>query len=116
MSEKWVYTFDEYADLKQRLGGDDDAVRSLLGGKGAGLGEMTAIGLPVPPGFTVVTQACLYYLEHGAFPPGLWEEVLEGMAYLEGKMAKKFGDPSRPLLVIFDAGHDGHHPQRGVER
>ncbi len=104
MSEKWVYTFDEYADLKQRLGGDDDAVRSLLGGKGAGLGEMTAIGLPVPPGFTVVTRACLYYLEHGAFPPGLWEEVLEGMAYLEGKMAKKFGDPSRPLLVSCRSG------------
>ena len=104
MVDKWVYTFEEYPMLKEKLGGDDDAVRTLLGGKGAGLGEMTAIGLPVPPGFTVITKACLYYLEHGDFPPGLWEEVLEGMRYLEEKMNRKYGDPERPLLVSCRSG------------
>ncbi len=104
MTEKWVYTFEEYPRLKEQLGGDDDAVRTLLGGKGAGLGEMTALGLPVPPGFTVITKACLYYLAHEDFPPGLWEQVMEGMRYLEAKMGRKYGSPENPLLVSCRSG------------
>ncbi|MEX1094106.1 MAG: PEP/pyruvate-binding domain-containing protein, partial [Acidimicrobiia bacterium] len=58
MANKWVYAFDEVAAAQQAVGGEWDEVRALLGGKGANLGEMTRIGAPVPPGFTITTQAC----------------------------------------------------------
>ncbi len=101
---RWIYTFEDYAALKEELQGDEDALRTLLGGKGAGLGEMTAIGLPVPPGFTITTRACLHYLEHQTWPEGLWEQVLEGMKYLEAKVGRRFGDPENPLLVSVRSG------------
>ena len=77
--QKWVYLFDEVAEA-EKYAGDWEAVRSLLGGKGANLAEMTRIGIPVPPGFTATTEACLAYLEAGnQFPEGLWEQELEAI-------------------------------------
>ena len=95
MTKKWVYPFSE---------GDRD-MRNLLGGKGAGLAEMTNIGLPVPPGFTITTEACTAYFEAGEqFPEGMWEQVLEAMKTVEEQAGKKFGDPSNPLLVSSRSG------------
>ena len=87
---KWVYLFSE---------GNKD-MRNLLGGKGANLAEMTNAGLPVPPGFTVTTEACNAYFDAGKkFPEGLWDQVLEAMKDVEKRAGKKFGDPANPLLV-----------------
>jgi len=80
-------------------------MKDLLGGKGAGLAEMTNIGIPVPPGFTITTEACIYYDQHnGAYPPGLEEEIEENMKRLEEVMGKKFGDTENPLLVSVRSG------------
>ena len=65
MSTKWVYMFEEVEEAENYVGGDWEAVRSLLGGKGANLAEMTRVGLPVPPGFVVTTEACNAYLAAG---------------------------------------------------
>src|ERR1700755_1963505 len=89
-THKWVYLFDEGP-------GDDKA---LLGGKGAGLCEMTRAGLPVPPGLIVTTEACnAYYANNKQFPEGMWEQVTEALAEIEKKVGKKFGDSENPLLV-----------------
>ena len=80
---KWVYDFSE---------GSKDQ-KDLLGGKGANLAEMTNLGLPVPPGFTITTDACRFYLEHGSTPPELADQVTEHLQTLEGKMGRKLGDP-----------------------
>ena len=80
-------------------------MRSLLGGKGAGLAEMTNAGLPVPPGFTITTEACnAYYAAGKELPPGLWDDVLAHMAALEQETGKGFGDPKNPLLVSVRSG------------
>ncbi|MEW6619715.1 MAG: pyruvate, phosphate dikinase [bacterium] len=80
-------------------------MKDLLGGKGAGLAEMTNIGIPVPPGFTITTEACIYYDQHnGAYPEGLEGEIEENMKKLEEVMGKKFGDPENPLLVSVRSG------------
>ncbi|HET6649759.1 MAG TPA: PEP/pyruvate-binding domain-containing protein, partial [Candidatus Limnocylindria bacterium] len=80
-------------------------MRSTLGGKGAGLAEMTNAGLPVPPGFTITTQACNAYYEAGReFPAGLWDDVVAHMHELEEQTGKGFGDPSNPLLVSVRSG------------
>ncbi|HQE19354.1 MAG TPA: PEP/pyruvate-binding domain-containing protein, partial [Aggregatilineales bacterium] len=80
-------------------------MRDLLGGKGANLAEMTSIGLPVPPGFTITTEACLAYLDQGEqFPEGMWQQVVENMERLGEKMGRKFADPSDPLLVSVRSG------------
>ena len=72
----------------------------LLGGKGAGLAEMTNAGLPVPPGFTCTTEACLAYFDAGGkFPEGMWEQVQEAMRVVEEQTGKAFGDARSPLLV-----------------
>jgi len=79
--------------------------RNLLGGKGAGLAEMTNLGIPVPPGFTITTEACVeYFNKGGQFPEGLWEEVLDALAQVEEAMGAKFGDPYNPLLVSVRSG------------
>jgi pyruvate,orthophosphate dikinase len=92
---KWVYLFEE--------GPGDD--KSLLGGKGAGLCEMTRAGLPVPPGLIVTTQACNAFFDNDkAFPEGMWEQVKEGLQKIEEKVGKKFGDPNNPLLVSVRSG------------
>ncbi len=90
----WVYDFAE---------GNKDQ-KDLLGGKGANLAEMTTLGLPVPPGFTISTETCRAYLAEGGEPDGLAEEVTEHMAALESAMGKKLGDADDPLLVSVRSG------------
>ena len=105
MTTKWVYGFDEVAQAEDAVGGDWDAVRSLLGGKGANLGEMTRIGVPVPPGFTITTEACNAYLDAGEeFPEGMLKEVSQALAKIEEATGKSFGDVSEPLLVSSRSG------------
>ncbi|MEP0547987.1 MAG: pyruvate, phosphate dikinase [Rhodothermales bacterium] len=83
----------------------DRTMKHLLGGKGANLAEMSSIGLPVPPGFTVTTEACAYYADHdGAWPEGLDAEIRGGIRHLEEAMGHTFGDPERPLLVSVRSG------------
>ena len=104
MSKKWVYLFDQVEEAEQ-YAGDWEGVRGLLGGKGANLAEMTRIGVPVPPGFTMTTEACNAYLEAGEqLPEGLWEQSLEALKAIEKQTGKKFGDPKNPLLVSVRSG------------
>src|ERR1035438_265832 len=91
---KLVYDFTE---------GNKD-LKDLLGGKGANLAEMTNLGLPVPPGFIITTEACRYYLEQGSVPEGLAGEVTTHLLQLEQKMGKKLGDHEDPLLVSVRSG------------
>jgi pyruvate,orthophosphate dikinase len=105
MADKWVYLFEEVDEAEKYVGGEWEGVRALLGGKGANLAEMTRIGVPVPPGFTVTTQACNAYLAAGeAFPTGMWEQALAAMKHVEERTGKKFGDPRNPLLVSCRSG------------
>src|SRR3954454_5591529 len=76
----------------------------LLGGKGANLAEMTRLGLPVPPGFTITTRACRRYLTTGAPPEELWDEVAEHLSRLEAAMGQRLGDDTAPLLVSVRSG------------
>ncbi len=83
----------------------DATMRDLLGGKGAGLAEMTSAGLPVPPGFTITTEACNDYFTAGSrLPDGLWEDILEALEQVEVETGKGFGDPGNPLLVSVRSG------------
>ncbi len=91
---KYVYDFRE---------GNKD-MKDLLGGKGANLAEMTNMGLPVPHGFTITTEACLTYLAEGGHPDGLMDELDSHLATLEDSMGKRLGDPSDPLLVSVRSG------------
>src|SRR5438876_11288092 len=92
---KWVYLFPE----------GNAGMKDLLGGKGAGLAEMTNAGLPVPPGFTITTEACNDYFAAGErLPDGLWDDVLEALAAVEQETGKGFGDPANPLLVSVRSG------------
>ncbi|HSG09484.1 MAG TPA: pyruvate, phosphate dikinase [Longimicrobiales bacterium] len=103
--EKYVYLFSELDVAETAVGGDWDAVRGLLGGKGANLADMTRLGVPVPPGFTGTTLACNAYLAHGGeFPEGFWEQELTALAALEKATGKVFGDPGRPLLLSCRSG------------
>src|SRR3954447_18462456 len=80
-------------------------MKDLLGGKGAGLAEMTRAGLPTPPGFTITTEACNDYFSNGQqLPEGLWEDVLEAVRQVEASTGKGFGDPANPLLVSVRSG------------
>ncbi len=95
MATQYVYDFSEGGSLG----------RDLLGGKGVGLAEMTAIGLPVPAGFTVTTEACREYMRlGGAVPDGLHDEIAEAVGRLEETAGKRFGDPTDPLLVSVRSG------------
>ncbi|HET9258683.1 MAG TPA: pyruvate, phosphate dikinase [Acidimicrobiia bacterium] len=105
MSMRWVYAFDEVAEAESAVGGEWDGVRALLGGKGANLGEMTRIGVPVPPGFTITTEACNAYLDGGEkLPEGLIDQVAAALRGVETKAGKKFGDASEPLLLSCRSG------------
>ncbi len=100
MDKKWVYLFSEVDQAEAYVGGDWDNVRGLLGGKGANLADMTRIGVPVPPGFSVTTEACNAYLAGGSkFPDGMWDQALTALKAVEVAAGKKFGDASNPLLV-----------------
>ena len=102
---KWVYNFDEVEQAEGSVGGSWDGVRGLLGGKGANLGEMYRIGVPVPPGFTITTEACNAYLENDeSFPDDLLDQVATALGRVEGKTEKKFGSPENPLLVSCRSG------------
>jgi pyruvate,orthophosphate dikinase len=91
---KFVFGFTE---------GNKD-LKDLLGGKGANLAEMTNLGLPVPPGFTITTEACQYYLEHGSVPDGLTAEIDQHLTALEQAMEKRLGQADDPLLVSVRSG------------
>ncbi len=105
MANKWVYLFGEVEEAKDYVGGDWEKVRGLLGGKGANLGEMVRIDIPVPPGFTITTEACNAYLAvGGAFPEGLSEQIEKGMQTVEAATGKKFGDRKNPLLISCRSG------------
>ena len=104
-NKKWVYLFDEIDQAESYAGGSWDNVRGLLGGKGSGLAEMTRIGVPVPPFFTITTEACNAYQASGRnFPEGMWDQALAGLKKVEEKSDKKFGDPKNPLLVSCRSG------------
>jgi pyruvate,orthophosphate dikinase len=104
MSKKWVYLFSEVEEA-ETYAGSWDGVRELLGGKGANLAEMTRIGVPVPPGFTVTTEACNAYLAAGEqFPEGTWVQILDALKATEEATGKTFGDASDPLLVSCRSG------------
>ena len=99
-SAKYVYVFgNKKAD-------GDGSMKPLLGGKGANLAEMSRIGLPVPPGFTITTEVCTYYYQNKrSYPPSLDPAVKAGVAFIEKIMGTKFGDKSAmPLLVSVRSG------------
>ncbi len=97
--KKYVYYF---GDGKAEGAGD---MKELLGGKGAGLAEMTNLGISVPPGFTITTEACVEYYKRGkTYPPGMWQEALAALKKVERSMGAKFGDPADPLLVSVRSG------------
>ena len=101
---KWVYLFNE-VEQAEKYAGSWEGVRGLMGGKGANLAEMTRIGVPVPPFFTVTTEACNAYLAAGNnFPAGMWEQSLEALKAVEDKAGKKFGSANNPLLVSCRSG------------
>jgi pyruvate,orthophosphate dikinase len=105
MSNKWVFLFNEVDQAEKYVGDEWENVRGLLGGKGANLAEMVRINVPVPPGFTITTEACNAYLAAGeTFPEGMWEQVLQAVKELEKQSGKKFGDPINPLLVSCRSG------------
>ena len=94
-SHKWVYLFHE----------GNATQRDLLGGKGAGLAEMTNAGLPVPPGFTISTEACRAFYANGEkFPDGMWDQTIEALHTVEQAVGKRLGDPENPLLVSVRSG------------
>ena len=114
MATKYVYLFNE----------GNANMRELLGGKGANLAEMTNIGLPVPYGFTITTEACTRYYEDGkTIADEIVKQIYDALAVVEEKAGKKFGDLGKPLprfcplrRARFHARHDGYHPQPGPER
>ncbi len=101
--KKWVYIFNE-VEQAEKYAGSWDGVRGLLGGKGANLAEMVRIGVPVPPGFTITTEACNAYQDNRSFPEGMWDQAMAALAVVEKQAGKKFGDPKNPLLVSCRSG------------
>jgi len=103
MAKKWVYLFDEAAEAES-YAGSWDGVRGLLGGKGAGLADMTRAGVPVPPGFTITTEACNRFSAEGKFPEEMWNQAMAALREVEKRTGKKFGDLTNPLLVSCRSG------------
>ena len=98
-TKKWIYS---YGDGKAE---GNNTMRNLLGGKGCGLHDMSSIGLPVPPGFTITTEVCTYYYANNkTYPPTLEEEMKAAMGKIEAIVGKKFGDVANPLLVAVRSG------------
>jgi pyruvate,orthophosphate dikinase len=102
--KKWVYLYNEVKEVEKLRGGDWDEVKGLVGGKGAGLLDMTRAGVPVPPFFTVTTEACNEFQKAGKFPAGMWQQELTALKQIEKATGKKFGDPKNPLLVSCRSG------------
>ena len=100
---RFVYRFDQLPEVERRARSWDQ-VKALLGGKGANLAEMTRLGLPVPPGFTLTTDACRAFLRSGSWPKGLWEEEVAALRELERRTGKRFGNATDPLLVSCRSG------------
>ena len=99
MAEKYVYFFGE-----GKAEGSEE-MRNLLGGKGAGLAEMTNLGIPVPAGFTITTEVCTYYFQHNSqYPPELRDQVQKALTRVERCMGARFGDPNNPLLLSVRSG------------
>ena len=99
VSTKWVYSFG--ADGTE----GDTGMRNLLGGKGANLAEMSGIGLPVPPGFTITTEVCNHYYDNGrSYPDALASQVKDAIARIEAQTGARFADPENPLLVSVRSG------------
>ncbi|MBL0900203.1 MAG: pyruvate, phosphate dikinase, partial [Reyranella sp.] len=96
---KWVYSFgDGMAEGRAEM-------RNLLGGKGANLAEMSSLGLPVPPGFTITTEVCTYFYDNKhTYPQELKDEVEKALVGVEKVVGAKFGDPANPLLVSVRSG------------
>ena len=114
---KWVYNFG-------KLGTDgESSMRNLLGGKGANLAEMSGIGLPVPPGFTISTDVCTYFYDHNhTYPDTLDAEVRAAIAKIEAETGSAFADPKNPIACVcavwgagVDARHDGYSFESGLE-
>ena len=102
MSKKYLYYFSEGNDA---FGGDKVTMKNTLGGKGAGLAEMTAAGMPVPQGFTITTEACTQYYEDGRqINDAIMAEIMEYIEKMEQITGKKFGDHENPLLVSVRSG------------
>ena len=114
MATKWVYMFTE---------GNAD-MRNLLGGKGANLAEMTNLGLPVPQGFTITTEACTQYYEDGRkINDEIMDQIMEAITKMEEITGKKFGDKENPLACFrsfwsksIHAWYDGYNPEPWTER
>ncbi len=98
--DKSIYAFHE----------GNKEMKDLLGGKGANLAEMTNLGLPVPPGFTITTEVCKYFLDHGDYPKSFWSQLDEQLQALEKQAGMKFGDPENPLLVSVRSGAKASMP------
>ena len=115
---KWVYRFgDGAAEGRAEM-------KNLLGGKGAGLAEMSNLGLPVPPGFTITTEVCTYFYANGkSYPSELQDQVADGLATIERWLGARFGDADNPLARFgslrgprLDAGDDGYGAQSRAQR
>ncbi len=107
MTKQWVYLSRNGVPTYEKMLGREsslDELKIIFGGKGAGLMAMTASGAPVPPSFTITTEACVAYMETNELPKGMWEQTLEAMKDIEDQTGKKFGDPSSPLLVSVRSG------------
>ncbi len=98
-SEKWSYLFEEFENPNTQNG------KNILGGKGAGLANMTKLGLPIPPGFIITTECCnAYHAHEKMFPADLWEQVKNQVAALEAKLGRGFGNAENPLLISVRSG------------
>ncbi|MBN1874805.1 MAG: pyruvate, phosphate dikinase [Anaerolineae bacterium] len=107
MNEQWVFLSREAKGIyAKRLGHEPDLteMKILFGGKGAGLAEMMAAGAPVPPSFTITTEACVHYMKTGDFPEGMWEQTLAALHELEVQFGRTFGKGLNPLLVSVRSG------------
>ncbi len=107
MTKKWVYASHSAKEhLTETLGHEPSLEESkiILGGKGAGLATMTSMGLPVPPAFTITTEACVEYIKTREFPAGMWEQTLQVLEEIEELTGKRFGDQENPLLVSVRSG------------
>jgi len=104
--KRYIYFFNDVKEVEERCHGSEDGVRALLGGKGIGLAVFARLGIPVPNGFTITTEACNDYYKQSppAFPPGLWEAEEVALKRLEKETGKQFGSDTNPLLVSCRSG------------